>query len=212
MSLIGCDVRESSFEAAGLHWNQGLIELTLKPAQSRTEAVFGVENRSDRTVKIHHVESDCGCMVAASAGRTLAPKEMSEVKVEFRPTPAMGGTVQKRQLRVHIEGQEKPVSLQLEVTVPHTLRVEPAALEWAEGSQATTQLSVEGAVPFQIVGIKSSSNAFVWKPINVSRAAKRHQIEVRPFSKEGKQSMLFIQTTLPAPWAQIGVPLKVTGG
>lgn len=211
MFLIGCDARKSGFEAAGVHWKQGLVELTLKPTQNRAEAVFGVENRSDRTVKIHHVESDCGCMVAASAGQTLAPNEISEVKVEFRPTPAMGGTVQKRQLRVHIEGQEKPVSLHLEVTVPHTLQLSPVSLDWPAGSRGILKVSLEGAMPFKIIGISCSSTAFTWNTIDSGGVVKRHEIEVRPASEAGKQSMLFIQTTLPPPWAQISVPLKVAG-
>lgn len=120
---------------ADLRWDRKRIELTAKPLDTVVEATFTFENTGSTTVTIEHVKSSCGCTTAALPKMTFEPGEKSQLNTKFDITGRRGQ--QTKTVALTIRGESQPVVLELAVTIPDLLTVNPGIVVWERGEPAT---------------------------------------------------------------------------
>jgi hypothetical protein len=206
--LAACGKENQGVRTGALEWKKVSEVIEMAPGEVMREVTFPVINRGADTVRIKHVETDCGCILASGSELVLIPGVEREVKVQFRPTPAMGSTIQTKDLIVRLEDMEVTARLRLMVKVAATLTASSAAMVWDASDQKVQVVSLKSSLPFALRDVRCSSSGFSWEINPLAGEHQQFDISVRSLGNEIKQSLLLFNTSLPAPWNQIGVMLK----
>lgn len=104
-----------SFAAVGegiLHFSfsEEIHDFGLIEANKPVTNVFYLENQGDSPILIKDIKSPCGCTVASFTKEPISPQEKGEIEVRYNA--AKKGIFQK-DLKVYIDGQEKPSILSI---------------------------------------------------------------------------------------------------
>ncbi|SEI78013.1 Protein of unknown function [Cyclobacterium xiamenense] len=95
--LFSCsvDVNSQDVVGSGLVWENSLVNIGAVLAEDGpATADFYFVNKTDSSVYIRSVETDCGCTVADYSKDSLAPEKVGLVKVRYDPQ-SRGGTFSK---------------------------------------------------------------------------------------------------------------------
>lgn len=182
-----------------------LCGVSLLPAElvfetSKIEMVAGLEDKEvigvfpfkvvGESIKIKSFEARCSCLGA----RVEPVNPDRSVKLEWKDGESgrfLGrfdvtkflGTVAK-DIVVHLEGQETPVRLTMEVTIPELIKVEPKSLNWVTGSEPepqTFQITIEDSEPIQILSHKGNNENFPYE-LKTIEEGRRYEVTVSPKS------------------------------
>jgi hypothetical protein len=184
------------------------LEISLEPGQAEAKLEIPMKNPSSQVMKVIGVQSDCGCVMSHEAGRMVAAGESVLLEATFSPTPAMGDTTVKKQIRVQVDGLAEPIVLQLVAKVAQTRRLSSDKLEWKGSALAAQVLKLESPLAFELKEVRGSNSSFQWEVLERANAQEL-SVKVWPTSPGLKSSVLMLDTTLPRPWGQTTVGLQV---
>jgi hypothetical protein len=207
--LTSCKKGQST-EAAGLQWNTTVVDVQLPAGEPAASVKIAVKNISSQAKTITHVESNCGCLLSSEKALTLAAGVEGSIELQFKPTPAMGGTVQEKVVKAYVADEKQAVELTVRADIAETLKAAPASIHWSEESRVSQTFTVESPIPFEITGIQSSHQGYSWQGGEKGHKATEHTIAVSPPKETVPgSSLLLVRTTLPVPWASIAMPLSM---
>lgn len=121
----------ASTVSAALQWEVTRFVHEAAPGEQMVTAVFPFTNAGTEPITIRNMQSTCGCTVAELEKREYAPGESGEIKAVFSYGGRMGR--QMKQVRVTTSDQRQPTVLEIDVTIPTMVEINPRILYWRVG-------------------------------------------------------------------------------
>ncbi|MCC5840952.1 MAG: DUF1573 domain-containing protein [Opitutales bacterium] len=117
--------------SAALEWEITRFVHEAAPGEQMVTAVFPFTNGGNQPITIRNMQSTCGCTVAELEKRIYAPGESGEIKAVFSYGGRMGR--QMKQVRVTTSDRSQPTVLEIDVTIPTMVEINPRILYWRIG-------------------------------------------------------------------------------
>jgi uncharacterized protein (DUF58 family) len=117
--------------SAALEWEITRFVHEAPPGEQMVTAVFPFTNGGSQPITIRNMQSTCGCTVAELEKRVYAPGESGEIKAVFSYGGRMGR--QMKQVRVTTSDRSQPTVLEIDVTIPTMVEINPRILYWRIG-------------------------------------------------------------------------------
>jgi len=182
----------------------------------KRSVVFKIPNRSDESVKIRKVRSECKCMLAPDPPKALAPGAKTSIRVDF-VAPDKPMRYSKRIL-LQTESSERPtIVLRIEADVGRPLQSSPNVLDLGEiapGSETIAQVTLtnHGDKPVQLAyGTSTSPRCVAMIPrrtVGAEGGKLSVPIAVRPGVSFGPgKAAVCIHTDCSAQ-PQVAIPIK----
>lgn len=175
----------TSLAAAGLKFDETLIEVHA-PIESKTVTRdFKFTNTSKADVVIREADAGCSCLAVKVSGGKLAygPGESGILRATFE-LGSFQGTVDKPiNIWLKTDPDEKPSNtVTLRVHIPEIIKLSPRTLKWEMKSEPVTQvmeIEMDYEKPIHVESVTSSNPDFEAKLVTVEDG-KRYQVEVTP--------------------------------
>ena len=175
----------TSLAAAGLKFDETLIEVDA-PIESKTVTRdFKFTNTSDADVVIREADAGCSCLAVKVSGGKLAyaPGESGTLRATFE-LGSFQGTVDKPiNIWLKTDPDEKPSNtVTLRVHIPEIIKLSPRTLKWEVKSEPVMQvmeIEMDYEKPIHVESVASSNPDFEAKLVTVEDG-KRYQVEVTP--------------------------------
>lgn len=167
-------------------WEQTLIEKVANVGDLQIDAVFRFSVQ-DKPVTIQSIRSSCGCTTASLSKKRFEPGETGEIEVHFKLGARVGA--QKKYIMLQVDDPEHPsVELELQVYIPHVIRLEPRFVYWTKGSAEyepqTLSVKVDVDVPISIQSISTDQEQL--KVNWVKTDEKEFEVILQPQISEGE--------------------------
>ena len=147
---------------AELIWDKSEIELRPKLGDATAVAIFKYENKGDKPIHINAVRTSCGCTVAASEKKDVAPGEKGEISATFHIGDRTG--MQQKTVTVDTDDPTHPSTvLTLKAMISQFLDLQPALVFWQIGEQSkpkTITVKVAKGVAVKSLDVTSSAPDF----------------------------------------------------
>jgi len=175
----------TSLAAAGLKFDETLIEVDA-PIESKTVTRdFKFTNTSDADVVIREADAGCSCLAVKVSGGKLAyaPGESGTLRATFE-LGSFQGTVDKPiNIWLKTDPDEKPSNtVTLRVHIPEIIKLSPRTLKWEVKSEPVMQvmeIEMDYEKPIHVESVASSNPDFEVKLVAVEDG-KKYQVEVTP--------------------------------
>ncbi len=175
----------TSLAAAGLKFDESLIEVDA-PIDSKTVTKdFKFTNTSDADVVIREADAGCSCLAVKVAGGKLAyaPGESGTLRATFE-LGSFQGTVDKPiNIWLKTDPDEKPShTVTLRVHIPEMIKLSPRTLKWDMNSEPAMQvmeIEMDYEKPIHVESVTSSNPDFEAKLVTVEEG-KKYKVEVTP--------------------------------
>lgn len=139
-----------------LKWEGKKFAIQARPADEKAVVTYRFRNDGDTPVTVATVRTTCGCIVAKSDKKVYAPGDTGAVTATFWFGNRSGRHV--NQIWVVYGGdQARQTALELDVTIPPLLKIEPLTLVW----------SPDDATQPKIVSVRNAYD----KPVHISSVA-----------------------------------------
>ncbi|BCU79114.1 hypothetical protein llg_38290 [Luteolibacter sp. LG18] len=171
--------------AGGLSFNETSKVLQAEADAKTVNASFAFTNKGDKEVTIKRIESSCSCLASGPEGKKLsyAPGESGTIQAAFDVAAATGSV--EKQIGIWLDGdpEDKPsVQLDLKVTIPEVITIEPKTLKWETGSEVKAQsivFTVNWREPVRFTGVTTGSTAFTHE-LKTLVEGKKYELVIKP--------------------------------
>ncbi|HET7535480.1 MAG TPA: DUF1573 domain-containing protein [Candidatus Didemnitutus sp.] len=181
LSLLGLLVLLTR-PVAALEWKSTTAELRPAPMQSTVEIVFEYTNTGAKPVAIRDVQTNCGCIDAASDRAVCQPGETGKIQARFIVGDRFG--VYEREISVVTDDAPAPVHLRVSIDVPEVATVTPRSLDWKRNATTTEQtIEVRAAAPLEIEfnDVTPTNDSFTAR-LETVEVGRLYRIHVKPAS------------------------------
>ena len=170
--------------AGSLTFEKTTVESDLSFEATSAEFDFKFKNEGKEPVVVDRLQASCPCLtLAIKGGMVVAPGKEGVIRATM-DTAAMTGVVDKP-FAVFLKGDlpEKPSQvLTARVKIPELVSVEPKALIWEIGGDATPKkaiVTMNHSAPIKITSVTGADGKFTqeWKAIE---EGKKYEITVTP--------------------------------
>lgn len=180
-----CIALVTSLSAAGLEFDEILIEADA-PIDSKTVMRdFTFTNTSDQDVVIREADAGCSCLAVKVAGGKLAysPGESGTLRATFEMGSFQGSVDKPIFIWLQNDRDEKPSNtVTLRVHIPEVIKMSPKNLKWEMGSKPLMQvlkIEMDYKKPIHVNSISSSNPDFETKLVTIEEG-KEYHVEVTP--------------------------------
>lgn len=126
----------SILSASSLLWDRLEANIEMEAGQEEAQATFRVTNKSDKPVRISHIESSCGCTGHWMDRRLIRPNESIRIIGIFRKGKREG--TNRYSLRVFLDNQSHPAAtLIMNVKIPVLIEAIPQFVHWSKDNRQT---------------------------------------------------------------------------
>ncbi len=167
--------------ASALQWEEQVITVAAPSEGGDLLVRFPFTNRGKDGVTIASIEPSCGCVVASAPKTIFAPGETGVVSALFE----IGDNIGRHKVYLIVATDEPhtpPMRLELDVTIPAELNVEPRSVVWTLGGTATEKIILCTALPGHPLTRLSveSSDPTIAAWIEPLADHRRYRIHVKP--------------------------------
>ena len=141
--------------SAQLTWQARELDLTPVPGQEQVVGEFAFTNSGTYPVTIHSVKTNCDCTTAELEKKVYQPSESGIIKAVFKPGNREGH--QRKTILVKTDDdKEQNVLLVLKIDLKEIVSIEPKAVIWQAGEEATSKtitIRIKQEAPLKIVDV-----------------------------------------------------------
>ena len=171
--------------AAGLAFEQELVEVHAPANASSVVAEFKFENKSDKPVAIAKFDKVCSCIAVQVSGGKLnyAPGESGVIRATFEMGNFAGVVDKTVVLWLDKDPEDKPSQiLTVRVNIPVLVVMNEKTLKWTLGSKPETRkidITMAHTQPIKIVSTSCTSENFKVE-VNTLEEGKHYELLVTP--------------------------------
>ncbi len=168
--------------AFALEWKTTDMKLHPEPMQSSVEIGFAYTNTGAKPVAIRDVQTNCGCIEAASDRSVCQPGETGHIQARFIVGDRFG--LYERIITVVTDDSSTPTHLRVSIDVPELAAVTPRSLEWKRQAEAAEQtIEVRATAPLQIEFTEATpTNESFLARLETVEAGRFYRIHLKPVS------------------------------
>ncbi len=172
-------------QAAGLTFEQELVEVRAPADAMSVVAEFKFENKTDKPVAIAKFDKVCSCLAVQVSGGKLnyAPGETGVIRATFEMGNFSGVVDKTVVLWFDKDPEDKPSQvLSVRVNIPVLVVMKEKTLKWALGGKPETRkidITMEHAKPIKIVSTSCTSDNFKVEVITLEEG-KHYELLVTP--------------------------------
>jgi len=180
-------------------------KINVNPGVASVTVEWSYTNGSDLPMLVERFEESCGCLRGQADQKEVAPGATGHISAELKPGRSRGTL--RKSLHVRFVGQDKPVELVVEATIPSTVELTTKELNWSAGEKPvsrTIEVTAGTDAHFQITGLLGvPENQFVVKQETVEKG-RHYRLTITPAESVGTASQcLQVCTDSPDPRDQV---------
>jgi len=134
---------------------ESIVRITnVKPGATFVSVEWSYTNPYDFPLVVERFEESCGCLHGKVDQEEVAPGATGHIHAEFNPGTYRG--ILRKSLHVRFVGQDKPVELVVEASIPSTVELTARELKWPAGEKPVSrsiEVTAGTEAPFHITGL-----------------------------------------------------------